>query len=388
MVSKREDLSHRSKKTFNPFIDSLPEISVYKKLLSKVAPVASRGGDLNVRDYGNKELGERLKRARLGSLFPSATDAARAYGWPVATYVAAEQGRRAIAKERLLQYALAFAVPLKWLAEGDPREMIDLPAGAGAIRRFDIIARAPIKQIRALITSASADTEPWGTARRLRVARIMAGFETATEAASFFSFNRATYGSHENGTNGVPGRMLALYALAFGVDRGWLSSGHGGSGLPTTPAWPESSYEAHGYLPKQTPLPDPARRADPDEIARRKSLIDAETATARFRDANLAIPEIACSSDGKFETIAAWFLPTSALSADYANETLAIVRPGDATDDGPLLIRRSDTPSEQPNRTVVMDGATRALRVTGGSPLPGDMVIGVIVCRMLAAWKS
>ena len=63
---------------------------------------------------------------------------------------------------------------------------------------------------------------------RLRQAREMAGFKSATEAAKRFHWPSSTYSSHENGqTDPVPQRAAAKYARAFKVSVAWLLTGQG-----------------------------------------------------------------------------------------------------------------------------------------------------------------
>ena len=62
--------------------------------------------------------------------------------------------------------------------------------------------------------------------KRLKVARIDAGFSSASAAARHFGWEVPTYSAHENGTRGAKA-MLAEYAKAFGVYYEWLKTGRG-----------------------------------------------------------------------------------------------------------------------------------------------------------------
>lgn len=59
-------------------------------------------------------------------------------------------------------------------------------------------------------------------ARRLKEARITAGFKTATEAARRLNVPESTYLAHENGSRGITSRQMSVYATAYGVNRTWL----------------------------------------------------------------------------------------------------------------------------------------------------------------------
>lgn len=60
------------------------------------------------------------------------------------------------------------------------------------------------------------------TARRLREARLHAGYESATAAAHAFGWSPSTYLGHENGSRGLKPAAAQKYARAFGVSWAWL----------------------------------------------------------------------------------------------------------------------------------------------------------------------
>lgn len=64
-------------------------------------------------------------------------------------------------------------------------------------------------------------------AERLRIARLRAGFETATEAAEALGFPVSTYIAHENGSRGYPAKKAYTYARKFKVREQWLLYGVG-----------------------------------------------------------------------------------------------------------------------------------------------------------------
>jgi phage repressor protein C with HTH and peptisase S24 domain len=62
-------------------------------------------------------------------------------------------------------------------------------------------------------------------ADRLKQARAVAGFRTATDAALRFGWNVNTYKSHENGQRNLRVDRVEQYASAFGVSPAWLQFG-------------------------------------------------------------------------------------------------------------------------------------------------------------------
>lgn len=63
-------------------------------------------------------------------------------------------------------------------------------------------------------------------AKRLKEARINAGFRTAKLAAERFGWNKHTYSQHENGTRGYD-KQARKYGKAFHVSPAWLTLGEG-----------------------------------------------------------------------------------------------------------------------------------------------------------------
>src|SRR3954469_5903374 len=73
------------------------------------------------------------------------------------------------------------------------------------------------------IFSAGAKVAPMAERHdRLRQARIAAGFERASDAATRFGWNENTYKSNENGNAPFSFRKARDYAEAFGVRAEWL----------------------------------------------------------------------------------------------------------------------------------------------------------------------
>jgi len=77
--------------------------------------------------------GKRLQWARKNhGLYQSPTDAARAFGWPVSTYLGHENGDRVPGRPKAKRYAMAYGVRWDWILEGggDPKAAASPPAWA------------------------------------------------------------------------------------------------------------------------------------------------------------------------------------------------------------------------------------------------------------------
>lgn len=69
---------------------------------------------------------KRLKWARENrSSFTTASAAARAYGWPVPTYLGHENGDRIPSRAAAMRYAAAYKISWAWLLEGGPSPALD-----------------------------------------------------------------------------------------------------------------------------------------------------------------------------------------------------------------------------------------------------------------------
>jgi hypothetical protein len=65
--------------------------------------------------------GKRLKWAReQRTTYATASEAARAFGWKVSTYLGHENGDRTPSRKAARKYAFAYKVPWPWLLEGGP----------------------------------------------------------------------------------------------------------------------------------------------------------------------------------------------------------------------------------------------------------------------------
>lgn len=62
---------------------------------------------------------------------------------------------------------------------------------------------------------------------RLKMAREMAGYRSAADAAKRLGVNSKTYTAHENGTRGMKMHSVDHYAKFFKVSKAWLLTGTG-----------------------------------------------------------------------------------------------------------------------------------------------------------------
>lgn len=70
--------------------------------------------------------------------------------------------------------------------------------------------------------------------QRLKLARIRAGYESASDAARALGLPLATYIQHENGYRGFPVKRAPTYARKFKVSEEWLLYGKGQSAPPSS----------------------------------------------------------------------------------------------------------------------------------------------------------
>jgi phage repressor protein C with HTH and peptisase S24 domain len=68
---------------------------------------------------GMADAHERLQKARAMAGYRTPTDAARAFGWTISTYLGHENGSRGLRPRQAARYAVAFRVSAAWLLTGD-----------------------------------------------------------------------------------------------------------------------------------------------------------------------------------------------------------------------------------------------------------------------------
>lgn len=158
-----------------------------------------------------------LRDERIRAGFKSARSAAIHFSWSQSAYAAHESGTRRMTKEQEKKYFSAFQ---------------SLFPGRRVGTR-----RATIPQ----------HTVHWGerklVGRRLQIARRLAGFTTAKEAAQFYGWNPQNYYSHESARHGISFDLAKTYALAFGANPNWISHGKLPSGFAIKVGQPSDHVE-------------------------------------------------------------------------------------------------------------------------------------------------
>lgn len=233
------------------------------------------------RSYGDPAVAARLRAARFKAGFRSARAAALKHGWPEGTYRNHESGTRAISDEDAKQYCQAFGVPEGFLTNYGFG--VGVPGPEVLLSSFE----------RQVADTAEQDRREAGY--RLRAARLLSGFMTASEAAKWFGLSRPTYGGHENGVNRISENMAKVYGLAFGVHPDWLLTGEFPSGLPDEideilrqdriPNYPDKHWAGRfAHLRKPT-------KGNPDEVQRLIHQLRNEEARVSGTAAHEFLPE-------------------------------------------------------------------------------------------------
>jgi hypothetical protein len=158
-------------------------------------------------------IGRLLAEARRRAGFASAAAAANAYGWSDVTLRAHERAARKISAVDAEKYALAFGLPVAALEDAEKAE-----------RELDKLLREPVS----IPTTIQSDDS---AGRRLKIVRLVRGFESVRAAADYFGFVQPTLIAHESGSNPMTRRNALGYAAAYGVSPEWLLSGRAPSGL-------------------------------------------------------------------------------------------------------------------------------------------------------------
>lgn len=85
-----------------------------------------------------EEQGKRLKELRLKRGFDNAADAARAYGWPVTTYQAHENGSRGVKLDIARRYAKAYNSSAAYILTGANKSHADGSPSVNAVTNVGI----------------------------------------------------------------------------------------------------------------------------------------------------------------------------------------------------------------------------------------------------------
>lgn len=173
--------------------------------------------------FGDAAIGNRLFAARLAAGLRSGRAAASKFGLSASLLRAHETAIRAIDDDKLLkQYARAFRVSEAWLLTGEG----DGPA-VDPKRLERIYRRNAVRDLEAPLRGAIP-----ASAKRLRVARRLAGHRTLTAASKRFGWNRTTASSHEAGQNAISAEWARAYRTAYGANAEWILHGTLPSGYP------------------------------------------------------------------------------------------------------------------------------------------------------------
>lgn len=270
-----------------------------------------------VHHYGDAKASDRLKRARLAAGFRTSRAATTRFGWPQGTYLGHEAGTRRIPEAALARYAKAFEVPEEWLATGET-------AASRRDARMAMIAGASLDELAGEAKGAPDAGSAASGGRRLRIARLMAGFATPGAAAKHFRFRRAALAAYEADKARVSVAMAAVYGYAYAADPHWLRTGEPPSGLDD-PADENLEALERAVARGAPPSTDPARLGDPRAVEAMDRM-EALRIAKRSADPELAarIPEWNAASG---QALTEWTVPSGLLShvEPRRREGLAIV---------------------------------------------------------------
>lgn len=377
------------------------------------------------RTYGDRQVAERLRRARLAAGFRSASAAATAHGWAPSSVHGHERGERALAPSDLDRYAAAYGADPSWIRAGTgaaPDEGPDRTGDGPASRP----PHRPDSEETARIDLFEARTRHHFMAIRLGVARRLAAFPTASAACQHFGFNRSTYGVHEYGLKGPLPRVAAeTYGAAFGVPASWLLLEGPPAAMPEAAAarvaeaedaatrvrmhvkGDDEFYlrlvEGSGLFDACARWSDPMRRGSPsvvDALARRAILARPRARPTRPA-APVRLPEVSLDAldvDGPPRWQAAvrghWSVPPDFVEGAEAGDAVVAVADADRPDLGlsagdRLVIDVGPDPGA--GRLLVrVDGRLRIVRWAGssGDPAGDRTVLGRVVAAMSKAGSS
>jgi transcriptional regulator with XRE-family HTH domain len=113
---------------------------------------------------------ERLKQARIAAGYATPTEAARAFGWAVSTYLGHENGDRNPSKVAAKRYANAFRTTAGYLLYGEQTPISGQPAASGGLQldpvRVAHVISALLRMFRRDISQEDADQ--WAKAALVR----------------------------------------------------------------------------------------------------------------------------------------------------------------------------------------------------------------------------
>lgn len=177
---------------------------------------------------GDVDQAARLQAARASAGYETAREAAQRFGWAESRYVSHEGARRGLSDTALREYAQAFSVSDQWLRDG-------VPGPIPPFRDRDIeVDPLRVEQLRLRVTEQSRVGEgpDEERGRRLRLARRLAGFRSASAGAIAAGVHRSTLNGAERGLMGFDLAKARAYAEAFGCEPEWLLEGDSPTGYP------------------------------------------------------------------------------------------------------------------------------------------------------------
>lgn len=89
----------------------------------------------------------------------------------------------------------------------------------------DVSMATTVRKLRSATETAGHETARKAIGERLRLARVKAGYKTASDAARKLEIANPTYLAHENGTRAIRSHMAKEYAEAFGTTADWILYG-------------------------------------------------------------------------------------------------------------------------------------------------------------------
>jgi hypothetical protein len=182
------------------------------------------------RYFGNVEKAARLFAARQAAGFDTARKAAQRFGWKETRYRAHESAARDIADADTLKYCFAFGISQKWLDTGEYDSGSPNPMHERALEDH---WKERARRLYAIWRREDPKGVPENSsARRLRIARRLAGYGSVTKAARALGFVHSSLSTVERGVHALTERSAQTYAAAFGCELDWLLEGKLPSGYP------------------------------------------------------------------------------------------------------------------------------------------------------------
>ncbi len=338
------------------------------------------------------DTAHRLHAARLAAGYKSIRALSRAKGWSEAAFRAHETANRKIEPATAEIYAAGLDVTTEWLLRGRGKGPPIDP-----VRR----ARFAVRQF--------AEPEPHEVppqARRLRLARRLAGYGSVYDAAAALGLTRSTLSAHEVGQNALSAKTAALYAGAFGCAARWLLDGQLPSGYPPrvedrlgdlldlydgaeTDVRPE--FERLDFLAPTAPVRDrPAGRSGGEPQPAVGDLVPELSEASLLR--------LVATSDrantAREGTLRRWFLPPGEIMASFhtapalaaimtVGRSFAVAEAGDR-----LILDLGSTSPVNGNAYLIIGPDGRLDAVTWGNGGPAEVTVIARVAGVIRALRA